>query len=124
MRYTTPRKRISKDEESATHLYSRIQAKAVWFVQCSGKPIAQVARELGISVSSIHQWRKELAAYEDEAFRGTDTRPRRREELQRLKRELEVTRQERDMVQKRSLCFREQKEELAVYSSPQAGSMP
>jgi hypothetical protein len=33
-------------------------------------------------------------------FRGTDTRPRRREELRRLKRELEVTRQERDMVQK------------------------
>jgi transposase len=34
-------------------------------------PIAQVARELGISDTSIHQWRKELAAHGDEAFPGS-----------------------------------------------------
>jgi hypothetical protein len=33
-------------------------------------------------------------------FRGVDIRPRRREELRRLKRELEVTRQERDILKK------------------------
>lgn len=32
-------------------------------MQSSGKSIAQVARELGISDSSIHQWRKELAEH-------------------------------------------------------------
>ncbi len=32
--------------------------EAVRLAQTSGKPIAQVARELGISDTSLHQWRK------------------------------------------------------------------
>ena len=35
--------------------------EAVRLAQTSGKPIAQVARELGISDSSIHQGRKNKA---------------------------------------------------------------
>jgi transposase len=42
--------------------------EAVRLAQTSGKSIAQVARELGISDTSIHQWRKELAAHGKEAF--------------------------------------------------------
>jgi len=34
--------------------------EAVRLAQTSGKPIAQIARELGISDSAIHGWRKEL----------------------------------------------------------------
>ena len=45
--------------------------KAVLLAQSSGKPIAQVALELGISDSSIHQWRKELADHGAEAFPGS-----------------------------------------------------
>jgi transposase len=45
--------------------------EAVRLVQSSGKSIAQVARELGISDSSIHQWRKELAEHGAEAFPGS-----------------------------------------------------
>jgi transposase len=44
--------------------------EAVRLAQSSGKPIAQVARELGISDTSIHQWRKELALDGPEAFPG------------------------------------------------------
>ena len=44
--------------------------EAVRLAQTSGKSIAQVARELGISDSSIHQWRKELAEHGPEAFPG------------------------------------------------------
>lgn len=32
------------------------------------EPITHVARELGISDTSIHQWRKELAEHGTEAF--------------------------------------------------------
>jgi transposase-like protein len=39
---------------------AEFKREAVQLVQTSGKPIAQVARELGISDTSIHQWRKEL----------------------------------------------------------------
>jgi transposase len=36
-----------------------LKREVVQPAQTSGKPIAQIARELGISDSSIHQWRKE-----------------------------------------------------------------
>jgi len=45
--------------------------EAVRLAQTSGKSIVQVARELGISDTSIHQWRKELAEHDQEAFPGS-----------------------------------------------------
>jgi len=45
--------------------------EAVRLAQTSGKPIAHIAREPGISDASIHQWRKELAAHGQEAFPGS-----------------------------------------------------
>ena len=79
--------------------------EAVRLAQSSGKSITQVARELGISDSSIHQWRKELAAHGDEAFPGSGHQTAQEEELRRLKRELEVTRQERDILKKALIVF-------------------
>ncbi len=74
--------------------------EAVWLAQSSGKSIAQIARELGISDSSIHQWRKELAEHGSEAFPGSGHQIALEEENRRLKRELERTRQERDILKK------------------------
>jgi transposase len=71
--------------------------EAVRLAQTSGKSIAQVARDLGISDTSIHQWRKELAEHGPEAFPGSGHQTAQEEGLGRLKRELEVTRQERDI---------------------------
>jgi transposase len=79
--------------------------EAVRLAQISGKPIAQVARELGISDTSIHQWRKELAAHGGEAFPGSGHQTAQEEELRRLKRELEVTRQERDILKRALIVF-------------------
>src|SRR6266566_7697579 len=72
--------------------------EAVRLAQTSGKPIAQVARELGISDTSIHQWRKELTDHGPEAFPGSGHQTAQEEELRQLKRELERTRQERDIL--------------------------
>ena len=53
-------------------VYTReFKEEAVRLAQTSGKPITQVARELGISDTSIHQWRKELAQRGKEAFPGS-----------------------------------------------------
>jgi transposase len=79
--------------------------EAVRLVQTSGKPIAHIARELGISDASIHQWRKELAIQGSEAFPGSGHQTAQEEELRRLKRELEVTRQERDILKKAFIVF-------------------
>lgn len=71
--------------------------EAVRLAQTSGKPIAPVARELGISDTSIHQWRKELAAQGNEAFPGSGHQTAQEEEVRRLKRELDIVKQERDI---------------------------
>ncbi len=72
--------------------------EAVRLAQTSGKPIAQVARELGISDSSLHQWRKELAEYCSAAFPGSGHQTAQDEEVRHLKRELEIVKQERDIL--------------------------
>ena len=74
--------------------------EAVRLARTSGKSIVQVARELGISDTSIHQWRKELSEHGKEAFPGSGHQTPLEEENRRLKRELERVQQERDILKK------------------------
>ena len=81
--------------------YTReFKEEAVRLAQTSGKPITQVARELGISDTSIHQWRKELAQHGSEAFPSKGHQTELEEENRHLKRELERVQQERDVLKK------------------------
>jgi transposase len=82
---------------------AEFKREAVRLAQTSGKPITHIARELGISDTSIHQWRKELAEHGPEAFPGSGHQTALEEENRRLKRELERTRQERDILKKQSV---------------------
>ena len=76
--------------------------EAVRLAQTSGKPIAQVAHELGISDTSIHQWRKELSEHGSEAFPGSGHQTAQEEEIRRLKRELDRVQKEREILKKPS----------------------
>jgi transposase len=86
---------MAKVQKTYTQEFKR---EAVRLAQTSGKPITQVARELGISDTSIHRWRKELAEHGQEAFPGSGHQTAQEEELRRLKRELERTQKERDIL--------------------------
>ncbi len=87
-------------------VYTReFKEEAVRLAQTSGKPIAQIARELGISDSAIHGWRKELAEHGEEAFPGKGHQTALEEENRRLKRELERVQQERDILKKAISIF-------------------
>jgi transposase len=104
---------MAKVQKTYTGEFKR---EAVRLAQTSGKPIAQVARELGISDSSIHQWRKELAEHGPEAFPGSGHQTAQEEEVRRLKRELELVKQERDIgSQKRWASSRAACNELPVH---------
>jgi len=84
--------------------------EAVRLAATSGKPVAQVARELGISDSAIHGWRRELAEHGEEAFPGKGHQTALEEENRRLKRENDILRQERDILKKVvSIFSREQR---------------
>ena len=81
--------------------YTReFKEEAVRLVQTSGKSITQVARELGISDTSIHQWRKELAQHGKGSYPGSGHQTALEEENRRLKRELERVQQEREILKK------------------------
>ncbi len=88
---------MAKNQKTYTREFKE---EAVRLVQTSGKPIAHIARELGISDASIHQWRKELAQYGKEAFPGSGHQTALEEENRRLKRELERVQQEREILKK------------------------
>lgn len=88
---------MGKSQKTYTAEFKR---EAVRLAQTSGKSIVQVARELGISDTSIHQWRKELTEHSQEAFPGSGHQTAQEEEVRRLKRELEVVKQERDILKK------------------------
>jgi transposase len=79
--------------------------EAVQLVQRSGKSQVQVARELGIADSTLHHWCKQFADQGQQAFVGSGHQTPPEEELRRVKRELEVTRQERDILKKALAIF-------------------
>ncbi len=47
------------------------KVEAVQLVKSSGKPMSQIARELGISDSALSKWCKQLAEQGEQAFPGT-----------------------------------------------------
>jgi len=74
------------------------KVEAVRMVTEKGLSVSQVARDLGVDRSLLTKWKRELAADPDEAFPGKGRLKATEEELHRLRRELEVVRQERDIL--------------------------
>jgi transposase len=62
--------------------------------------VTQVARDLGIADSTLYHWCKAFAQQGDQAFPGSGHQTAQEEEIRRFKRELEVVRQERDILKK------------------------
>ena len=81
--------------------YTReFKLEAVQLVKSSGKPMSQIARELGVSDSALYHWSRQLAEEGEQAFPGSGHQTAQEEEIPRLKRELDITRQERDILKK------------------------
>ncbi len=72
--------------------------EAVRLVSQGGVTVAQGARDLGINYNMLARWKRELQLNGERAFPGKG-RPQ-DEEMDRLKRENEVLRQERDILKK------------------------
>jgi transposase len=81
------------------------KVEAVQLAQSSGKPLAQIARDLGIAESTLHHWCKLFSEQGGQAFPGSGHQRLQEEELRRLKRELDITRQERDILKKALAIF-------------------
>ena len=74
---------------------AEFKGDAVRLVKSSGKPVAQIARELGVSFESLRHWIKQ-AEIDSGERQGLTTDER--EELRRLRRENQVLQQEREIL--------------------------
>ncbi len=79
---------------------AEFKQEAVQLTQTSSKPKAQIARKLGISDSALYSWCRQIAEQGNDVFPGKGHQIALEEENHRLKRELERTQQERDILKK------------------------
>jgi transposase len=78
------------------------RAEAVRLVKESGKTMTQISKDLGVSTESLRQWcrRAEIDAGQREGLTTAE-----REELQRLRRENRILREEREILKKAAAYF-------------------
>jgi len=81
------------------------KTEAVRLVQTSGKSMSQVSKDLGVADSSLSRWCQEYGHQGERAFVGSGHQQPEEEELRRLHKEIEVLRQERDILKKSPIEF-------------------
>ncbi|MEQ1793990.1 MAG: transposase [Nitrospira sp.] len=80
------------------------KSEAVRLTRESGRPVAQVARELGISDHVLYRWRSEQQQVDSQGGTRQSVRAA-QDELARLKRENETLRKERDFSKRAAAFF-------------------
>jgi transposase len=83
------------------------KVEAVRLLEESGKPVTQIARELGIRPDLLYSWKRRLskAASTEDVFTGNGVVTPEAEEIRRLRRRLEQVEQERDFLKKAAAYF-------------------
>jgi len=86
---------------------SEFKAEAVKLARSSEKPLSELARDLGVSTATLHNWLKQQ--HIDTGKRHGLTTDE-REELRRLRKENKVLKEEREVLRKATAFFaREEK---------------
>jgi transposase len=80
------------------------KTEAVRLTRESGRPIAQVSRELGIADNLLYRWRSEQHRVDSQGRTRQAVRAE-QDELTRLKRENETLREERDFLKRAAAFF-------------------
>ncbi len=86
---------------------AEFKEEAVRLARSSGKPVAQIARDLGVSFESLRHWVKQ-AAVDEGSREGLTTDER--SELTKLRRENQTLRQEREILKKAAAFFARESE--------------
>ncbi len=79
--------------------------EALRLLKESGKPAAEIARELGIRRNQLYKWQETFCKHGEDAFPGHGRRSAKDDEVARLKRELARVKEERDILKKAAQYF-------------------
>ena len=79
----------------------QFKREAVRFLEETGRPVREVAEELKIGEGMLHRWRQKYGT----GAGGESLTPSEAAELRRLRREVEILRQERDFLKKATAYF-------------------
>ncbi len=88
--------------------------ETVRLVTDQGQTVAQVARQLDIHAGLLHQWRAAVKKNGALAFTAKSQDKLESEEVRKLRRELNIAREERDLPKKPSATSRSQRNEVPV----------
>ncbi len=83
--------------------------EAVRLVTEEGRPVAAVARDLGIGENLLHRWKRRFTDQREQAFVGTGNLSPEAAELRRLRRQLADMTEERDILKKAISVFSDRK---------------
>ena len=85
------------------------RSEAVRLAHSSGQPPSQIARDLGCCTETLKSWMRQTAINEGKAEGLTSEE---REELRRLRREVRILREERDILKKAAAFFVRETDQL------------
>jgi transposase len=83
----------------------QFKLEAIRLCETSGKGVSQIESELGITNGLLNKWRVRYRHEGVAAFVGSGQQTESEAELRRLKREVEILRQERDILKKAMQVF-------------------
>lgn len=88
------------------HYTKEFKLEAVRLLEEGNKTAAELAMELGVRRNQLYKWQEQLARHEDAAFPGHGRRVQNKDaEIARLKKELEIAREENEILKKAALYF-------------------
>lgn len=83
--------------------------EAIRLQESSGKTVAEVERELGLSHNLLRQWKKRFKINKESNSLELNEVEQLKLELRQIKRELEIVQQERDILKKTISIFSQDK---------------
>jgi transposase len=90
------------DKRSRRQFTKEFKAETVALIRGSAKPVAQICRDMGLSESTVQRW---VAQAEVDGGQRDGLTTTEREELSRLRRELRMVCEERDVLAKAIAFF-------------------
>jgi transposase len=95
-------------EDRRRHFTGDFKRNAVQLVTEKGMAVGKVARDLDIHPNLLHLWRRQFLKDGDKAFSGKGRVKPENAEIRKLRKDLERTREERDILKKALAVFSKQ----------------